>query len=87
MLVTFSLAVPEFEIVTVCLAVVPTLTLLNEIVVGLAASVGVPELVLGETRGAPTKPAQPERAIAITTAITPARSPALPLPFANVNLV
>lgn len=84
-LVTFSLAVPEFAIITVCLAVVPTLTLLNEIVVGLAANATVPGLLLEAAGRAPTNPAQPERAIVVTTAIAKAKKPALQLRFGNVE--
>lgn len=86
MLVTFSLAVPEFEIVTVCLAVVPTLTLANETVVGLAASDAVPVLPLGAAGGAAVKPAQPDSAIVVTMASAKAKRPALALPFVNVEL-
>jgi|SRR5690348_3120920 len=87
MLVTFSLAVPEFEIVTVCFAVVPTLTFVNETAVGLAASATVPVLPLGAAGGAAVKPAQPDSAMVVTMAVARARRPALALPFVKVGLI
>lgn len=87
MLVTLSLAVPEFETVTVCLAVVPTLTFANETVVGLAASETVPVLPLGAAGGAAVKPAQPDSAMVVTMAVARARRPALALPLVNVELI
>ncbi len=65
--VTFSLALPELEIVTVCFAVVPTPTLLNATVVGLTESAAAPGLVLGDCVGEPTTPAQPQSATAATS--------------------
>lgn len=59
--VTFSLTLLEFVIATVCFAVVPRLTLLNAIVVGLTEIAAVPVLLLGDCVGDPVRAAQPER--------------------------